>query len=143
MKLLVLKEHHGDVYLDVSTPEKFNAVVLSIVKGRFQAEPRHDYYGPIELPPEPTKPSVPADQITSIPDGPVRTAAYQEHETYRSRMRYWRAVAEQAELARKAIEEHDAKAAWHLLDIRSRYEDEGYRIEELDDLYYTEKVPTP
>lgn len=126
MRILRLKEHHGDVYLDISTDERFAAVALSIINGRFGGNNPYYYFDNDE----PDKP-LSQEQIEALPEGSVKHFAFGELSNYtsytRQKMEWER--AERADIVTKeAIEKQDPKLAIQVLKLRSKYEDEGYEI---------------
>lgn len=131
-RVLRLMEHHGDVYLDISTAELEGAAALSIIRGRFRVG--NNYYGPIQAPRPPKEPSYTMDQIASMPDGPVRAAAMSEHEDYGSNKAQYDRDMHGYTLLQKA-RDGDAKAAIRFLQGRKNFEDEEYQIIDIKSRY--------
>ena len=132
MRVMILTEHHGKVYLDASTEERLHRAALSVIRGRFGVQ--SDYYGlgEEELR-EPKKPFT-EEQFANVPDS-LRQEADKQMATYRDEMRLYQARNNEANLILKALQEKDGKLAWKILKSRSHYMDESVEIVEVLETY--------
>lgn len=130
-KILILEEHHGNRYFDVSTNEQLKKVCLFIVKDRYT---RPEYQEWMDDNPEPVKPALSLEESQALPNGKVKDMALKEWEDYhRSLKRYTQHKRNVARI-REAIQNEDDKLAYHILDYYRGWEDEGFEIVEIEDV---------
>ena len=88
MRILVLREKHGDQYLNATTEEEFLDACLMVVKGRFG--PDNNWWG-LSKPEKPEKPNLglTSKQIKELPESLIKSAAQKELANYeRALVRY-------------------------------------------------------
>ncbi len=131
VKILILKEHHGERYLDISTQAKLDKVALSVVKGRFSGE--NDYY-PMEEsdPPEPL--DFTEEDISKMPES-LKKTAQTTMDQYKRRLQQYEADQKREELVKGCLETNDAKLAWKILNSRKCNEDESFQVVDVDEEY--------
>lgn len=126
MNILILKEHHGNRYLDVSTPEKLRAVALSIIKKRFGGKNLESM-----VPSEPEKPDFDIDQVpTSLKEGALLKLA-----DYNRRYAACQNVMNHIAKIKLCLATNDGNLAWQILCLRKHYEDEGFSVVQVDEEY--------
>lgn len=131
-RIMILKEHHGTRYLDVSTDEKLESVALSVIKGRFGT--KNDYYGYLEEPIPPKEPDFTKDQYAAMPES-LKKSADQIIEQYRLTYRVYKQHQKEYDLVKHCLESNDGKLAIKILKSRSHYEDEGFEIVDVKEEY--------
>lgn len=142
MKILVLKEKHGNQVLDASTDEQFLDACLAVVKGRYGPDNHWWAF------PKPEKPKLPElgltkEQITALPEtSPVRKAAITAYDNHRRQMSYYEKSLEEWETIQKCINSETPldvarKLARRVMNWRQDYEYEGWELIEVQDRYYS------
>ena len=131
MKIMILVEHHGNRYLDVSTQEKLEKASLSVVKGRFGGN--NEYY-PIEAPVDPGPPPFTEEQIEQL-DKLFQPVARTEVLRHKSKLQSYNNEKKLQESIRYCIENNDGKLAYRILQSRRGYEDESFEIVSVDEVY--------
>lgn len=127
-KIMVLNEHHGELYFDVSTEEQHKKVALSIVRGRFGTD--NPYY-PLEELIEPTKPD--ADD-TAKPTGLWSTAT-ELSKIYEDDLATYNKELKFRKLLKKCLDENDGALAIKILVMRASCEDDSFDIVNVEDEY--------
>lgn len=134
-KIMILHEHHGNRYLDVSTPEKKAAACLSVVKGRFGGQSSF-YRLQKPTPPEPPNLGLRDNQIEALPDSsPVKRAAKEALFNHLQATRQYERELHEYELIQRCLAENDGRLAEKILARRSSYEDERVEIVSVKDEY--------
>ena len=129
MKILVLKEHHGNRYFDVSTQEKMDAVVLSIVRGRFgQYDSEYLFEG------EPKRPFT-DEEFATLLKTPMKEAARLQMQDYRDLLGFYCKHQQEQQRIADCLKNNDAKEAQRVLKSRKHCEDEDYDIVNVEDSY--------
>jgi hypothetical protein len=135
-RILLLKEHHGKIALDISTPEQLIKAALSVVKGRFCGQ--HDYYNPyMEEPGLPIPPEISKEQYNAMPEGELKAAAKVIFERHERKMQHYDEEIKEINLIKRCLETNDGRLAWKILQRRKCNEYEGYEIIEVKDEYNT------
>ncbi len=131
MKVMILHEHHGDRYLDVSTQEKLQKASLSVVKGRFGV--KNDYY-PFEEPTDPGPSPFNEEDIEKQHElfAPVIRTEILRH---KAAVEAYKALKRQYESIKYCLEKNDGILAYRILQQRKYYDDEGFDIVEVKEVY--------
>jgi hypothetical protein len=130
-RVLILKEHHGERALDISTPEQLQKAALSVIKGRFGSD--HDYYM-LEEPELPESP-IAKEQIDVMSEGELKEAAKEIYSNYERNLEGYNETIKEINLIRKCIETNDGRLAWKILQQRQYIEDEGFKVLEVEEVY--------
>lgn len=133
-RILVLKEHHGPRYFDVSTDEQLQAVCLSIITVRYG--PGGDCESYCDPEPEPQPIGLTEMQFEALPDSnPVKIAAKRMRKAYEDNLRAWKQHNKLIEFIQRCIETKDGKLAHVIMQKRCHSEDEGFVVEEVETTY--------
>jgi len=127
-KILILKEKHGNLYVDVSTEKKWASALLHIVKDRHS----QGWYDEVEkaAPPEKFKEYTP-EQISLMPKFIVE-AIHTNNQHYDVELRIFNRLKQQKKYLEKALG-GNPNSAWKLLSCRDDYEYEGVELDTLED----------
>ncbi len=132
-KIMILKEHHGSVVLDISTPDQLQRAALSVVKGRFSGD--NDYYL-VEMPEAPQDPGFTNADVEKMPSA-LRENAFTALEEHGRKLEFYKRELREYEMLKRCIDTDDGKLAVRILNMRKGYEDEGFETYEVHDTYPT------
>lgn len=132
MKILILKEHHGTVYLNVSTPEQMDKVCLSILRARSSTD---EYLSDVEENQKPQEPAISFDESQSLPAGRVRDVALAEWSGYHRDCEEYERRKHDFDRTTRALETNNGRLAYKILADHRHYEDEGFEIRDVLDEY--------
>ena len=135
MKIIVLKEHHGTVYLDASTPEQMDKACLSVLRVRTNSQPYLEWLAAIVEPPEPT---LSFDDSQALPSGKVRDVALAEWSEYHKKYECYERNKREAEKVQKALDTNNGKLAYKILYDNRHTEDEGFEVKDVYEEYPTD-----
>lgn len=130
MKVILLKEHHGTIYLDASTLEKMYAACLSVVQARYKLGYWYSDIAIEKIEP-PVKPIAPLD-FKSQPDY-IKFAFTEEIKKYNKNLDDYYSIMDNMNFLKEALK--DGEMAYQFLLYRGDYECEGFDIVDVYETY--------
>lgn len=135
MKIIVLKEHHGIVYLDASTPEQMDRACLSVLRARTATTEYKAWAADIK---EPEEPVISFEDSQNLPPGKVRDVALAEWSDYHKRYECYERMKRDMERTQKALDTNNGKLAYKILYDHRHHEDEGFEVKDVHEEYPTD-----
>jgi hypothetical protein len=126
--VLVLKEKHGNRHFHIPDDATLFTVALGVVKQR--ASPDYGYYF---APDKPAPCDLTPDTVETLPAS-LRAEATRKLKDHERDVAYYERASEQWEWIQKAITESNGRVAWDVIQARSDYEYEEYRLERYENL---------
>lgn len=120
-KVLILHDVEGDKCFDISSPEQYASVALSIVKSRFEA-------GFYVEPQGPTLPTLSYSQVKRLPEGEFRNFGLAVWQRYREAKARFERESAHWQLILQCVQNKDGETAVNVLASRQELQGESYDI---------------
>ena len=129
MRILVCHEKHGHRYFDASTEEALYNSALMILKGRLM---ENHWYSMPEYSPQ--KLDYTQTDIAKMPAS-MQSSAQSKLNSYNQCLATYQNDLDEFKMINDAVKHSDGKMAWKLLRLRSGFEYEGVRLEQVQEKY--------
>ena len=141
MRVMVLKEKHGNQYINATTEEQFLDACLSVVKGSFGPD---NHWWANDKPTEPEKPNLglTLEQIRALPDeSPLKKSALDSLKRYQQALGQYKDELLEYEDIQKCIDPNTdlntaRKLAKRIMHSRCNSEYEDWELIQVADQYY-------